>query len=88
VTSESSLKSKAWGKIPKQRRTRTSTVSDHHDHAGRLAGVTIDRTGGGGGVTATTFAYDDDGNRVSRAVEDAEGTATTTYLIDENNLTG
>ncbi len=50
--------------------------------------MTIDRTGGGGGVTATTFAYDDAGNRVSQTAGTGEEAVTTTYLIDDNNLTG
>jgi len=67
--------------------TELEDVENEYDLAGRLAIVTIDRPGQNDDETVT-FAYDDDGNRVGQAVEDAEGTATTTYLIDENNLTG
>ena len=48
----------------------------------------IDKTGGGGGVTARTFEYDDAGNRVGQTAGTGEEAVTTTYLIDENNLTG
>ena len=67
--------------------TELEDVENEYDLAGRLAIVTIDRPGENDDETVT-FAYDDDGNRVGQAVEDAEGTATTTYLIDDNNFTG
>ena len=69
---------------------KREVVANEYDLAGRLAGVEIDRTGGGGGVTVTTFEYDDGGNRVRQVgvAASPSGDVTTTYLIDDNNLTG
>jgi RHS repeat-associated protein len=67
---------------------KREVVANEYDLTGRLAGVTIARTGGGGGVTATTFEYDDGGNRVAQTAGTGEEAVTTTYLIDDNNLTG
>ena len=41
-----------------------------------------------GDPTVTEFAYDDAGNRVAQTAGTGEEAVTTTYLIDDNNLTG
>ncbi|MCG3180039.1 MAG: hypothetical protein BIFFINMI_02393 [Phycisphaerae bacterium] len=59
-----------------------------YDLADRLAEVVVDATGGGGGITTTNFAYNDDGLRVAQTVDDGQDVKATIYLVDDNNLTG
>ena len=55
-----------------------------YDARGRLARVEVDSDGDGTVDTTTTYAYGDDGIRVSQT----ENGVTTLYVIDHNNPTG
>jgi len=55
-----------------------------YDVRGRLGSITVDKTGSGGSVTTTDYAYNDSGIRVSKT----ENGTTTIYHVDPNNQTG
>ncbi len=55
---------------------------------GRLEQVKIDLDGDGIIDQTLTYAYNDDGIRVSQTVDDGSTTTTTTYVIDGSNPTG